>query len=508
MKRSERNACWIEKYCRIPEGALVGKRPKLTKEQRKWLEQIYDSPTRTFILSMGRKNAKTAFSCFLLQLHLCGPEAKRNNQLYSVAQARDQAAIVFGYAAKSIRLSPELSGYVGIRDSAKEIYCPELGTTYKALSKESSTAYGLSPAFVVHDELGQVRGPQSDLYDAIESAAGAQEQPLSVIISTQAPTDADLLSILIDDALKGGDSMTKVALYRADEDDDPFDEATIRKANPHFDIFMNREEVLSQAEKAKRLPSQEASYRNLILNQRVEARSPFISRSVWDANGAIPGDLEGREVWGGLDLSGVHDLTALALVAVDGDHYDVASSFWLPEDGIAEKSKKDRVPYDVWAQQGHLNLSPGKSIEYEWIAYKLREVFDTHDVRALAFDRWGFNHLKPWLIKAGFMEHELERFVEFGQGFKDMSPALRSLESALLNERLRHGMHPVLRMCAANAVAQQDPAGNRKLAKDKSSGRIDGMVALAMAVGVLNRHEEESQSVSPWEDPEFQMATV
>lgn len=490
--RSERNAEWIERHCVIPEGKYVGESVRLTDEQRKWLADIYDSPTRMFILSVGRKNAKTVFGAFLLLLHTVGPEAKRNSQLYSDAQSRDQAAILFHYAAKIVRMSPTLNQFVTIRDTAKELLCQELGTKYKALSAEASTAYGLSPAFALHDELGQVRGPRSELYDAIESAMGAQESPLSVVISTQAPTEGDLLSMLIDDAQTGTDPRVKVRLYSAPDDADPFDVETIKDANPHLDIFMNRDEVLAQAEKAKRLPSMEASYRNLILNQRVEANDPFVSKSIWDANGGEPEIEEGAEVYGGLDLSSVNDLTSLELVTPDGD---VESTFWLPEQGISEKSRKDRVPYDVWADQGQLQLCPGKSIDYAWIAHKLRDVFDRYKVKAIAFDRWNMNNLRPWLAKAGFTEDEMERFEPFGQGFKDMSPALRATESLLLNEQLRHGMHPVLRMCAANAVVQQDPAGNRKLAKDRSSGRIDGMVALAMAVGVMSKHEEDDLDI-------------
>lgn len=503
--RSERNVEWIERHCVIPEGKHVGEPVRLTADQREWLADIYDSPTRMFILSVGRKNAKTVFGAFLLLLHTVGPEAKRNSQLYSDAQSREQAAILFHYAAKIVRMSATLRDFITIRDTAKELLCSELGTKYKALSAEASTAYGLSPAFALHDELGQVRGPRSELYDAVESAMGAQEEPLSVVISTQAPTEGDLLSMLIDDAQIGTDSRIKVRLYTADEDADPFDIETIRQANPHLDEFMNVDEVKAQAEKARRLPSMEASYRNLILNQRVEANNPFVSKSIWDANGATPEIEEGAEVYGGLDLSTVNDLTSLEIVTEDGD---VLSTFWLPEAGIAEKSRKDRVPYDVWAREGFLTLCPGKSIEYEWVAFQLREVFDTYKVQVIAFDRWGMGHLKPWLVRAGFTEEELERFEPFGQGFKDMSPALRATESMLLNEKLRHGMHPVLRMCAANAVVQQDPAGNRKLAKDKSTGRIDGMVALAMAAGVMTKHQEEAPPVSPWEDDNFRMTTA
>lgn len=482
LSRGERNIAWIQAMCRIPDGKLVGKPVRLTDAQKGWIRQIYDTPTRTFILSMARKNAKTATSAFLLLLHLCGPEAKHNSQLYSAAQSRDQASILFGYASKVVRMSPDLSEYVQIKESAKTLVCPELGSIYRALSADASTAYGLSPVFSVHDELGQVKGPRSELYEAIETASAAHESPLSIVISTQAPTDADLLSLLIDDALTGADPRIKVALHTAPMDMDPFSDEAIRAANPHFDVFMNREEVRKQATDAKRLPAQEASYRNLILNQRIEARSPFVTHSVWKENGAVPDDIEGQGIYCGLDLSSTTDLTALVAVSEYGD---VAPTFWLPEEGLSEKSRADRVPYDLWKKQGFLETTPGRAIEYDYIAAYLRDLFDRCDVRAIAFDRYNMKFLRPCLERAGFTEEELERFVEFGQGFVSMSPALRELETRLLGSKLKHGNHPVLEMCAKNATVVTDPAGNRKFIKGKATGRIDGMVALAMAVGVM-----------------------
>ena len=489
--RSERNIKWIEDHCRIPEGKYVGQKVKLTEKQKKWIRRIYDSPTRTFILSMGRKNAKTSFAAFLLLLHLCGPEARVNSQLYSAAQSRDQAAILFALAAKIVRMSPDLSQYVIIRDTAKHLVCPELGTIYKALSAEASTAYGLSPAFVVHDELGQVRGPRSELYEALETAAAAQDEPLSIIISTQAPTDADLLSVLIDDALTGADPRKKVELYTAPLNADPFSDKAIRAANPHFDEFMNQEEVRRQAEEAKRIPSREAAYRNLVLNQRVEAKNPFVSRALWLENSGNPiDDFEDEEIFGGLDLSSVRDLTACVWVR-PGDVWHVKSDFWLPESGLSEKARADRVPYDLWAKDGYLNTTPGASIEYEFIADYLRRMFDRCVVKALAFDRYNMKFLRPWLEKVGFDDEELSKFVEFGQGYVSMSPALRQLESLLLAKKLAHGSHPVLTMCAANAVVKTDEAGNRKFTKSKAAGRIDGMVSLAMAVSVASGPQGE-----------------
>jgi phage terminase large subunit-like protein len=458
--------------------------------QRAVIRQIYDSPTRRAIISFGRKNAKTTLSAFLLLLHLCGPEARANSQLYSAAQSREQAAILFALAAKTARMSPDLAHYVTIRDTAKQLFCAELGTLYRALSAEASTAYGLSPVFTVHDELGQVRGPRSELYEALETASAAQEEPLSIIISTQAPTDADLLSTLIDDAKTGADPKTKLFLWSAPVDADPFSEEALRAANPAFDLFMNQVEVRQQAEDARRMPSRESAYRNLVLNQRVEARSPFVSRTVWLENGGEPADFDGLKVYGGLDLSLTSDLTAAVFVAWDGEAWSVRSQFWVPGVGIAEKSRKDRVPYDLWAEQGHLEAIPKAAIDYEYVAHYLRDVFDRWHIKTLAFDRYNMKNLRPWLERVGFSDDELQRFVEFGQGFVSMSPALRELETALLNKKIRHGEHPVLTMCAANAVVIKDPAENRKLDKSKSTGRIDGMVALAMAIGTASSHTE------------------
>lgn len=243
---------------------------------------------------------------------------------------------------------------------------------------------------------------------------------------------------------------------------------------------------------AKRMPSRQAEFANLVLNQRIEARSPFVTHSVWRENGAIPDELDGQVVYCGLDLSSTTDLTALVAVSEEGD---VVPTFWLPEEGLSEKSRADRVPYDLWKKQGFLETTPGRAIEYDYIAVYLRDLFDRCDVRAIAFDRYNMKFLRPCLERAGFTEEELERFVEFGQGFVSMSPALRELESKLLGAKLKHGGHPVLEMCAKNATVVADPAGNRKFIKGRATGRIDGMVALAMAVGVMPMAVEKMPSV-------------
>lgn len=489
--RAERNIAWIETYCRVPEGMHVGQPVRLREWQRDILRGIYDSPTRRALVSFGRKNGKTALVAMLVLLHLVGPEARPNSQLFSAAQSRDQASIVFGYAAKMVRLSPELASAVTVRDTAKQLLAPELGTVYRALSADASTAYGLSPVFVVHDELGQVRGPRSELYEALETAMGAQAEPLSITISTQAPTDADLLSVLIDDAKTGADPTTKLYLWTAPEDLDPFGDAAQRKANPAFGDFQNPEEVRRAAENARRMPSAEAGYRNLILNQRVNAANPFITRTVWEQNGgdALPEAFEACEVFAGLDLSARQDLTALVLAAKDAEGlWHVRPFFWAPEVGLAERARRDRVPYDLWARQGFLQTTPGASVDYGYVAERLGELLGEMNLRLVAYDRWRIDVLKKELEARG-IEAPLH---PFGQGFKDMSPALDVLEAELASGRVLHGGHPVLTWNAANAIAVRDASGNRKLDKSKTTGRIDGLVAMAMAIGVAASAAVES----------------
>jgi phage terminase large subunit-like protein len=360
-------------------------------------------------------------------VHLCGPCLRRNSQLYSTAQSRDQAAVLFNLAAKMVRLSPVLSASVTIRDTVKELLCTEMGTRYRALSAEAATNFGLSPSFIVHDELGQVRGPRSTLYEALETATGAQEEPLTVVISTQAPTDGDLLSILIDDALAGHDKRTVVKLFTAPMTADPFSERTIKKANPAYGEFLNAREVRAMAQDAKRMPAREAEYRNLVLNQRVETSNPFVTQTMWQTCGGEVADMRGMSVYGGLDLSSVSDLTALVLIGKVGRVWHVKPTFWLPEVGLREKSQKDRTPYDLWHRDGHLQTTLGSTVSYEFVAAYLRRVFNEHRVEKLGFDRWNMQHLIPWLLKVGFSQQEIDaKFVKFGQGTQSMSPALRA----------------------------------------------------------------------------------
>ena len=493
MTRGEKVIRWIETRCIVPEGALVGQPVQLAEFQRRFLLDVYDSrvPTRTAILSVGRKNAKTATIAMLCLAHIDGPEARRNSEILSGARSRDQAALVFRYASKMVMMSPKLRKRIKIIPSKKTLLGLAANVEYHAISAEAGTAHGLSPVLAILDEPGQVRGPYDDFFEAITTSQGAHKDPMLVYIGTQAPTDADYLSLLIDDAITKKPPGVVCHLYAADLELDVTDPRAWQQANPALGIFRSREDVEALAHEASRMPSKENSFRNLILNQRVSADALFCSRSVWESCGERPVPLEPTaETYCGLDLSSRADLTAFVAIQKIGNVWNVHPFFWTPAKSLLERAKRDRVEYDVWARNGELKTTPGATVDYDYVVTDIAEILSgLEDLKWVAFDRWRMDVFKKSMETIG-VEFPMQ---PFGQGFKDMGPALDNLEAELLNGRIAHGMHPVLTMCASNAISVKDPAGARKLDKARSTGRIDGMVALAMAIGVVFKIQEEEE---------------
>jgi phage terminase large subunit-like protein len=499
MTRGEKVCAFIERFCIVPEGKSVGQSIKLMSFQRDFILAIYDNPqgTSRAYLSVARKNGKSALIAGILLAHIVGPEARQNSQIISGARSRDQASLVFRLAEKMVRLSPKLSSLVKIIPSQKSLIGLALNVEYKAISAEAGTAHGLSPVLVILDEVGQVRGQQDAFIEAIETAQGAHDDPLLIAISTQAATDGDLFSIWLDDAKNAKDKRIVSHVYTAPEDCEVMDREAWKAANPAMGVFRSLTDIEDFAKQAARLPAKENSFRWLYLNQRIEASSPFLNRSEWEANNdefeIEPGDI----CYAGLDLSASRDLTAFVLVFPKGDGFHVVPQFFLPSDGIRDKAKLDKVPYDTWADQGFLTLIDGPVIIPAVVAQAVADAAETYNIQNLAYDRWRINDFKRELESIGANIP----MAPFGQGFKDMAPAIDKLERLVAERKLRHGGHPIMNMCAAGAVAERDPAGNRKLNKAKSSSRIDGMVALAMALGVTS--VEEVQASSPWDDPAF-----
>lgn len=480
---------FISDFCVVPEGSLVGKTVTLDVFQVAFILAVYDNPhdTSLAIFSVARKNAKTALIAFLMLAHIVGPLAKQNSRLNSGAMSRQQAAEVYNYAAKSAQLSPKLRDLVHCTPSSKTILGLPMNVEYRALSADASTNIGGSPAVACMDELGQVRGATSDFTDAITTAQAAHDKPLMFYISTQAPTDADMLSIAIDDAMLNKPLRTVCHVYTADADCDVLDEQQWKNANPALGIFRSERDMREQAEKAARMPSFRNTFRNLILNQRVASFATFIDPQEWKNNNGQPVPLdECLHIYGGLDLSSHRDLTAFVLVGQCGEGLThVYAKFWTPREGLIDREKTDKAPYSLWEEQGFLNVVEGATIDYDYVAQDIAEWLDDIGVMpdAIAFDRWRIDIFKKSLDKIGL---DLP-LVEMGMGFKDQAPALDALEAAVLAGNLRHGDNPVMNMCAINSVAITDQASNRKLDKRKATGRIDGMAALAMAVGAENK---------------------
>jgi phage terminase large subunit-like protein len=242
----------------------------------------------------------------------------------------------------------------------------------------------------VHDDLGVVSGPRSELFEALETSVAAQECPLSIVISTQAESDSDLLSVLLDDAASGRDPRIMCMLYTAPPNADPFALETIRLANPAIGVYQNPDEVLQMARDARAMPSRLAAYRRRVLNQRIAASAPFVLAAEWQACAGMPRDLTGADVVAGLDLSETRDLTCLCLIGLDvrDGSWSVQPTFFLPSEGLHERARADKIPYDQWRDEGYLEVTPGSTVSYEYVAHRLRDVFERHHVRKIAFDRW------------------------------------------------------------------------------------------------------------------------
>jgi phage terminase large subunit-like protein len=493
MARSDRVIAFIENL-KITSGAHAGRPFILRDWQKDIIRGIYDPAddtgrraVRTALLTMGRKNGKTALAAALVLVHLIGPEREPRGQIYSAAADRKQAALIYEEVAAMVRADPDLDGLVNILDSVKRIVHYGSGSFYQAISSESRTAHGLSPSLTIYDELAQA--PNRKLYDVLATSTAARAEPLTLVISTMSSDPTHVMSELVDygrQVLDGviEDATFKPFIFSVPQDADPWNEENWYLANPALGDFRSIEEMRQFAAQAQRIPSKEAAFRNLYLNQPVDAEQRFIASTDWEGcGGAVdPKALRGRPCWGGLDLSSTTDLTALTLYFPE-DGGAVLCWFWLPGDRLADREDRDRVPYTVWRTQGFLETTPGRAIDKQAIAFKLAEIAATFDIQAIAFDRWRIADLEKALSDDGI---DLP-LATWGQGFKDMGPAVDAFEAAVLDRRIRHGGNPVLRWCVSNAVTIADPAGSRKVAKDRSTGRVDGLVALIMALGLHAR---------------------
>jgi phage terminase large subunit-like protein len=477
---------------------LAGTDLKLRPWQERFITAVYrcdrqgNRLVRTAVLSVGRKNGKTQLAAALCLAHLSGPESELRGECYSVACTKDQAGRVFNEMVAIITVTPWLRDRINIIRFRRELEDMVNGSTFRVLSADVAPVHGLSPSFVCYDELAQV--PNRQLYDALSTALGGRAQPLMLVISTQAATDIAPMSELIDYGLRIErgeikDAGFHLTLYTAPPESDPWSPTTWKLANPALGDFRSLADVKRLALQAQRMPASAMSFRNYILNQRVDTSGPFLNMMLWEANSANEydlRDLQGRPCYAALDLGATRDMTALVLVFADGDGgFDVIPFCWLPGETLQEREDEDNMPYRLWAQDGYLLTFPGRATDPKAVAMKIAELHGMCNIEALAFDRWRIEDIKRELDAIGCGVE----LVPFGQGFKDLSPALDVLERLVEQGKLRHDGHPVLKMAAANCRVEMDAAGNRKLSKRRSTDRIDPIVATCMAIGVAARPE-------------------
>lgn len=453
---------------------------------------------------MARKNGKTALIAALALAHLHGPEAIPNGEIYSAANDRKQAAQVFKFAAQIVRSDPELLRDLRVIDSTKVIYCPSNGSRYEALSSETGTKHGLSPSMVIYDELAQAK--KRDLFDVLDTAMGARFEPLFLTISTQSNDPEHILSKLIDDGLNGDDPSIVCHLYAAREDCDLDDEEQWAAANPALGDFRDREDLRQMVEKAKRLPAEEPKVRNLLLNQRVSPHSALISRVEWMACRRTVAIEDGEAVYLALDMSSVNDLTSLMIASADPQDTRLLPLFWKPGAVLQEHSKRDfgsgERRYVQWRDEGHLLTSGERAIDPLDVAMKIADLTQRFRVLGLAYDRWRIRDLMREFDRVGLATHAEGdkdpsglRIVPWGQGYRDMAPAIDALEAEIIKGHLSHPGNPVLNWNLANAIAVADPAGNRKIDKSKVRFRIDGAVTAAMVLGLKAKDRSVSVPV-------------
>lgn len=481
---------FIEALCHT-KGRWAGKPFKLLEWQERIIRDLFGilKPNgyrqfNTAYVEIAKKQGKSELAAAVALLLLCG-DGEERAEVYSCASDRQQASIVFDVAADMVRMTPALSRRIKILRSTKRLVYAPTNSFYQVLSADAYSKHGFNVSGLVFDELHAL--PDRKLYDVMTKGSGdARTQPLFFEITT-AGTDLNSICYEVhqkaEDVLAGRkhDPTFYPVIYGAGMDEDWGDPEVWKKANPSLGVTVTIDKVEAAYNSAKENPAEENTFRQLRLNQWVKQEVRWMPMDKWDrCKFAVnPKALEGRVCYGGLDLSSTTDITAFVLVFPplnDADRYQILPFFWIPEDNLELRVRRDHVPYDSWKKQGFLLTTEGNVIHYRYIENFIEDLGTKYNIKEIAFDRWGAVEMTQVLAEMGF------DVVPFGQGFKDMSPTTKELYKLVLEEKIAHGGNPVLRWMMDNVYVKTDPAGNIKMDKAKSTEKIDGAVALVMAL--------------------------
>lgn len=488
-KRADYAVAFIEALCHT-KGKWSGKPFELIDWQEKIIRDVFGTikpngyrQFNTAYIEIPKKQGKSELAAAVALLLCCG-DGEERAEVYSCAADRQQASIVYSVAEDMIRMCPALAKRVKILSSQKKIIYLPTNSFYQVLSSEAYSKHGLNIHGVVYDELHVA---DRKMFDVMTKGSGdARMQPLYFLITT---AGNDINSIGYEthqkakDIIDGRkhDSTFYPVIYGAEMDEDWTDPEVWKKANPSLGITVGLDKVEAACESARQNPAEENSFRQLRLNQWVKQTVRWMPMEMWDACDFAVDEkaLEGRVCYGGLDLSSSTDLTSFVLVfppEEEGGKYEILPYYWIPEETLDLRVRRDHVPYDIWQKQGFINTTEGNVVHYAYIENFIEELGTRFNIREIAFDRWGAVQMTQNLENMGFT------VVPFGQGYKDMSPPTKELFKLTLEGKIAHGGHPVLRWNVDNITIRTDPAGNIKADKEKSTEKIDGAIATIMGL--------------------------
>lgn len=470
--------------CPHSKGEWAGKQVQLEPWQRFIVGSVFGwmraDGTRRFRKAyneLARKNGKS-FLASAVGLKLAFFDNEPGAEVYAAATKRDQAKIVWGEARRMVKASPGLRSR--ITTLVANLHREETNSKFEPLGADEDSMDGLNVHGVIIDELHAHKNRKT--YDVLNTAMGSRRQPLMFIITT-AGYDRESICWAEHDygvkILEGviDDDSYFVFIATIDDGDDWSDPAVWIKANPNLGVSVKPDSIAAAVRKAQQVPGEQNALLRLHLDVWTQQAARWIDMATWDANAEPPRHEEGARAFGGLDLASTTDITAFMLTFPDGEGgYDIEPHFWVPEDTIRQRSMTSGVPYDVWAREGLIHTTPGNVTDYDAIRAFIGELASKYHIEEIAYDRWNASQLVTQLKEDG------ATLVDMGQGFASMSAPSKEVEKLILGRMLRHGGHPVLRWMMSNVAVVQDAAGNIKPAKDKSAEKIDGVVALIMAI--------------------------
>jgi len=477
---------FIETFCSHTKGELHGKKLLLEDWQKKivgdlfgWKQENGLRKYRTAYIQIGRKNGKSTL-CASLALYMTFSDSEFGSEVYSAASNRQQSGIVHEIAKQMILNNPELTKRAKVFRNS--ITNEAKGNYYQAISSDSKTKHGFNANCIIYDELHTA--PNRELWDTLLTSTGSRREPLCIAITTAGYDRQSICWEIYNYAKQVQDNIIEdssfySAIYECEIDDDITDEKNWIKANPNYGISLRKEYMQREAQRAVDVPSYQNTFKRLMLNIWTDSITAWIGNKEWeDCKGDIDLEkLKGKECWAGLDLASTRDISALVLLFKEDEKFIIVPYFFIPKENAKKRSERDKVDYMTWGKQGHIIFTSGDVADYNFIKKKIMDLGMEYRIQSIAYDRWNASQLVIDLTNDGVpME-------PFGQGFQSMSAPTKELEKLILGKQIIHGDNPAMNWMLSNIALQEDPAGNIKPNKAKSTEKIDGIVAMIMSLG-------------------------